>query len=501
MKRFNCFVAGLLAVCVLSAPVMAARDVILVLDNSGSMRRHDPDFLTRVAVTEFVNGLAATGAGAGLVVFDDTARFVQRLLPLTEENRAALLSSLSQVDYSGQRTDSPAAMERAIYELKTKGRKAADKFIVFLTDGIVDTGDTRKDLDKSQWLTEDLAMDAKSEGIRIFGIAFTEEADFQLIQSLAARTHGEYYRAFTSSEIETVFTDVMAALDSPPEQPQPVVETVVREIIIQTPMPAPIPALREVVPPPLPELQPLPEMEPLVVEQPPGSLEELLADSTSSGPVAVAPKLTAPITPAAPRWLWLAVAVVAGLVIVAFLAALVLLRRNSRVEPEAGDSEMPSADIPQAFLNDQAMVTGEVSIELGGLPVMIGRIKGAHPHQFKYLVIDDNAVGRQHAIIEYRNHAFWVDDQGSVNGTYLNKAKVEAQRRLKHGDRLRFHKYEFEFILPEMFGTGMTLFSKARLPQVPKPAGEDQTVVPGEDQTVVPGDQSTVPPAARAGSG
>ncbi len=491
MKRFNYVIAGLFTLCVFSAPVMAVRDVILVLDNSGSMRAHDPDYLTRLAVEEFVHGLGAD-AGVGLVVFDDTARFVQRLSPLSDDVRATLLSSLDQVDYSGQRTDSPAAMERAIYELKTKGREQADKFIVFLTDGIVDTGDARKDLDKAQWLVDDLAADAKSEGIRVFGIAFTEQADFQLIQSLASRTQGEYYRAFTSAEIETVFADVMTALATPPEQPQPVVETIVREIVVQTPMPAPLPPLPEVVPPPLAELQPLPEIPPLAKEKAATSLDDLLGDSAPAGPVAQRPGNLSWPTPIS-YWLWIAVASVAALVIAAFMAALVLLRRNGRADTDFVPVATPREEPPQAVLNDQTMITGEVSIEIGALPVMVGRIAGAHPGQFKYVVIDDNAVGRRHAIIEYRNHAFWVDDQGSVNGTYLNKVRIEAPRRLKHADRIRFHKHEFEFVLPEMFGTGMTLFSKARLPEVPKPAGEDQTSVPS--------DHSTIPPVVRARSG
>ena len=42
----------------LAAPAGAAqRDIVLTLDNSGSMRANDPDFLTRLAVRTFLERL------------------------------------------------------------------------------------------------------------------------------------------------------------------------------------------------------------------------------------------------------------------------------------------------------------------------------------------------------------------------------------------------------------------------------------------------------------
>ena len=38
-----------------SAESHLKKDVILVLDNSGSMKKNDPQFLTKQAVTEFIN--------------------------------------------------------------------------------------------------------------------------------------------------------------------------------------------------------------------------------------------------------------------------------------------------------------------------------------------------------------------------------------------------------------------------------------------------------------
>jgi len=47
-------------------------------------------------------------------------------------------------------------------------------------------------------------------------------------------------------------------------------------------------------------------------------------------------------------------------------------------------------------------------------------------------------------------------DQGSINGTFVNDVRVNSETRLKHGDRNRLHKIEFDFIMPDMEEAGMT---------------------------------------------
>ncbi len=105
-----------------------------------------------------------------------------------------------------------------------------------MTDGIVDTGAPDRDLEKSKWLREDLAPDAADNGIKIFGIAFTEGADFQLIQSIAQKTEGEYYRALTAADLQNVFEQIDKIINTPPE-PEPAPEVVQVVSVIEAPAP------------------------------------------------------------------------------------------------------------------------------------------------------------------------------------------------------------------------------------------------------------------------
>jgi predicted component of type VI protein secretion system len=58
------------------------------------------------------------------------------------------------------------------------------------------------------------------------------------------------------------------------------------------------------------------------------------------------------------------------------------------------------------------------------------------------IVVTDGSVSRRHALLEKRSNAWWVVDQGSANGTYVNSLKV-AEQALRNGQELRFGALAF----------------------------------------------------------
>jgi pSer/pThr/pTyr-binding forkhead associated (FHA) protein len=108
-------------------------------------------------------------------------------------------------------------------------------------------------------------------------------------------------------------------------------------------------------------------------------------------------------------------------------------------------------------------------------------------------VIKDDYISREHAVIEYRDYGYWIRDRGSVNGSFVNDERVASERLLKHGDRLRFHTYEFEVILPEMEG-------EAKTQQAQIPSAEDRTVLASEEETALIGIQEPHEAAPNPGS-
>ena len=58
--------------------------------------------------------------------------------------------------------------------------------------------------------------------------------------------------------------------------------------------------------------------------------------------------------------------------------------------------------------------------------------------------IDDESVSGNHARLEKRGEKFWICDESSTNGTYLNGRRI-GEALLSKGDKVRFGEVEFEF--------------------------------------------------------
>ncbi len=61
------------------------------------------------------------------------------------------------------------------------------------------------------------------------------------------------------------------------------------------------------------------------------------------------------------------------------------------------------------------------------------------------IFLDDITVSRKHAKVTIEQSTVSVTDVGSLNGTYVNGARVEAQN-LKNGDELQIGKFKLIFL-------------------------------------------------------
>src|SRR5207249_10772707 len=61
------------------------------------------------------------------------------------------------------------------------------------------------------------------------------------------------------------------------------------------------------------------------------------------------------------------------------------------------------------------------------------------------IFLDDVTVSRKHAVLVERDGGFVVEDQGSLNGTFVNRKRVESAQ-LEDGDELQIGKYRLTFL-------------------------------------------------------
>jgi pSer/pThr/pTyr-binding forkhead associated (FHA) protein len=79
------------------------------------------------------------------------------------------------------------------------------------------------------------------------------------------------------------------------------------------------------------------------------------------------------------------------------------------------------------------------SIPIEGDRVSIGRTPDAA------LFLDDVTVSRNHALLVRRSDGIYVDDLGSLNGTYVNRKRIESQL-LADGDEIQIGKYKLSYL-------------------------------------------------------
>src|SRR5688500_132353 len=81
---------------------------------------------------------------------------------------------------------------------------------------------------------------------------------------------------------------------------------------------------------------------------------------------------------------------------------------------------------------------GEV-FSVAGDQMTIGRSPDAE------VFLDDVTVSRNHALLVRRNDGLYVDDLGSLNGTYVNRHRIESHK-LVDGDELQVGKYKLTYL-------------------------------------------------------
>lgn len=157
---------------------------------------------------------------------------------------------------------------------------------------------------------------------------------------------------------------------------------------------------------------------------------------------------------------WLVIILGVGFlaVVVLTVAVMIYARRNTsgHTSHTLRGAEGPVGDRsrrPEALLIDKAGATELGEIAINEDVVIIGRSKQNSSAGVQGLVLPIGTVGRRHACIEYRSHAFYVSDLASVNGTFVNGNRVNEPTILHNGDIIRIESLELTFSLP-MEGQG-----------------------------------------------
>ena len=119
--------------------------------------------------------------------------------------------------------------------------------------------------------------------------------------------------------------------------------------------------------------------------------------------------------------------------------------RSSRRSRSRADEVGELASAPVEGLEGPALVVrsgggraGE-SFRPSGERTRIGRSPDCE------IFLDDVTVSRNHAVLVERDGRFLVEDQGSLNGTFVNRRRIDSAP-LENGDEVQIGKYRLTFV-------------------------------------------------------
>ena len=109
---------------------------------------------------------------------------------------------------------------------------------------------------------------------------------------------------------------------------------------------------------------------------------------------------------------------------------------------EGGPEAPPAVDVEGASLIELDQVEGTAGRRMHDIKDEVVTV-GRGPESDIFL--DDVTVSRKHAEIERGERGYRIRDVGSLNGTYVNRVRVDAVD-LRNGDEIQVGKYRFKFV-------------------------------------------------------
>ncbi|MFO8011651.1 MAG: S8 family serine peptidase [Dehalococcoidia bacterium] len=170
-------------------------DIILNIDRSGSMGTQKMED-AKNAATLFVDYLADQDK-VGLVSFSSSATLDS---PLTSDfdDAKSIIAGYS----SGGSTNMGDALLKAINEIEANGQQDRIPSIIYLTDGVNNTGYT------NQEILNDLVPQAVEAGIIIYTLGFGNDVNGSFLQNVAEATGGKYYHAPNAETLKKIYIEL-----------------------------------------------------------------------------------------------------------------------------------------------------------------------------------------------------------------------------------------------------------------------------------------------------
>ncbi|AYB42042.1 vWA domain-containing protein [Paenibacillus lautus] len=174
------------------------KDIVLVIDNSGSMNETDPNQDRYTAAKNLINRMDRDNR-VSVMVFDHATTLLQPFTRVkNQETKDEIIAEIDGLATTDGGTDISLALEDTMTHIQESHDAARSAMVIMLSDGFSETDHARVLADYKQ----------QQIAVNTIGLSLVNPDGAQLLQTIAAETGGQYYDVQNAADLTFVFQKI-----------------------------------------------------------------------------------------------------------------------------------------------------------------------------------------------------------------------------------------------------------------------------------------------------
>ncbi|MEC0259568.1 vWA domain-containing protein [Paenibacillus lautus] len=174
------------------------KDIVLVIDNSGSMNETDPNQDRYTAAKNLINRMDEDNR-VSVMVFDHATTLLQPFTRVkNQETKDEIIAEIDGLAATDGGTDISLALEDTMTHIQESHDAGRSAMVIMLSDGFSETDHARVLADYKQ----------QQIAVNTIGLSLVNPDGAQLLQTIAAETGGKYYDVQNAADLSFIFQKI-----------------------------------------------------------------------------------------------------------------------------------------------------------------------------------------------------------------------------------------------------------------------------------------------------